>query len=287
MTRRNAIVWSTVVAGTLVSLWACTHHGSPGAPSAADTTQQVADGAGGMRGLTVATPTPIGPTPRPVGPSAGGVGPSARPVGPTARPVGPVPTGIGPSGGGTPPPDEGGGSNSGSGGTGGGGGGGATACNTLRLTSTDTPITSNTAGSQISVDPSLTTCLVRSVKVGMYATVSSGASLADFAFEAAGVSTANHSALLFSRGTFPAGGAGIGSSCANVTFSTSGPIFPSGSPPYTGNYAAVGSLAVWEGESLPATWTFRLDFTPSASAVMTLECWQLEVELEPPPTPTP
>lgn len=101
---RNVAVWVTVVAGTLLSLWACTRGQGPTSPTAgAEQSAGVADNL--VRGAATVGPAPVGPSSRPVGPTTRPIGPTSRPVGPTARPVGP--TAAPPPGGGTPPPDPG------------------------------------------------------------------------------------------------------------------------------------------------------------------------------------
>lgn len=96
--KRSVVVWATVAAGTMLSLWACTRGQSPTSPTAgAEQSSSVADNL--VRGAATVGPgtTPVGPSSRPVGPTSRPIGPSSRPVGPTAAP---------PPGGGTPPPTD-------------------------------------------------------------------------------------------------------------------------------------------------------------------------------------
>lgn len=240
MRHRNVYVWATVVAGTVVSLWACTRYTDPTGPTS------VSDAGAGERLRGLAT---VGPTPRPVGPSARPIGPSARPIGPTSAPVGPSPRPVGPS---TPP-------------SGGGGGGGGTP---PPPTPTPTPSGCAQAGSVVIVDaadqgqlpymssggnfvgPVITidanaypNCTIRSVSVQVAATATDLMALGtDWVLRFDHIGGPIGFDLIHLNGT-PLVGTALGSSCGALTFADGGMAFANATAPYDGTFIAYGDTA--------------------------------------------
>lgn len=271
MTQRNVFVWATVVLGSLMSLWACTHGDNPAAPTALHG-EHASAGGEGTRGVNT-----VGPSPHPVGPSARPVGPSPRPVGPGSGGGGtPPPSGPPPSPGATPTPSP------------------TTepcSASTLIFSGNIPWVYTNGAGGggpQFSIPP--TSCRISAVRVAVRFTSShpldqillSGS--LSFDLQRPGAGPIGSRTLLL-----PASQAGsateVGSACGALRFADGAPSFSTATAPFDGTFRPAGSFDFpgsygdYIGKNAGGVWYLATYFTSYVTnSRVTLECWTVEFD---------